>query len=441
MEYQEYLKKILNENEIDLINKEYEKKSVNSLRINLLKYTKESLKKDFGDFENHFHVDEAYYYDKEIFPFGRNPLHNAGAYYIQDASAMMVVKLLDVKENDKVLDLCAAPGGKSSQVASYLNNSGLLVSNDISSKRVKDLSENIERMGASNVIVMNENIDKISFNFGGYFDKVILDAPCSGQGMFRKNSLVYDDWTYDKTLKLAQLQKDLILKAYMCLKRDGVMVYSTCTFAKEEDEDVIKYLLDNTNASIIPIEMKEDFSESIEIKGAIRLYPFKFKGEGHFICLIKCNDNYDNNLNTFNKLAHKKEIELYRSFEKEYLNISLDGNFIKMGDELHLLMKDCFNLDKWKVLRNGLHLGTIKNNRFEPSHALAMFLKKENVKNYIDLSYNSKEIKDYLKGFTLETINKKGYVLTCVNGISLGWSKDDGRYLKNLYPKGLRIMN
>ena len=303
------------------------------------------------------------------------------------------------------------------------------------------MSENIERMGASNVIVMNESVEKISDNFGGYFDKVILDAPCSGQGMFRKNSLVYDDWTYDKTLKLKEVQKDLILKAYKCLRKGGVMVYSTCTFAIEEDEEIIKYLLDNTNANIIPIRMGKDFSKSIGIEGAIRLYPFKFKGEGHFICLIKSNDDYDNSIKHCNKLAFKKDVELYKSFERDFLNIKLEGDFIKMGDELHLLMSNCFNLDRWKVLRNGLHLGTIKNNRFEPSHALALYLKKENVKNYINLSYNEKAAYDYLKGFTLDTINKKGYVLLCVDDVSLGWVKDDGRYLKNLYPKGLRILD
>ena len=219
------------------------------------------------------------------------------------------------------------------------------------------------------------------------------------------------------------------------------MVYSTCTFSIEENEEVIKYLLENTNATIIPIENQGDFSNSIGIDGAIRLYPFKFKGEGHFICLIKCNDDYENNIHHYNKLALKKDIELYRCFEKTYMNIMLDGDFIRMGDELHILMNNCFNLSGWKILRNGLHLGSIKNNRFEPSHALALYLKKENVKNNIDFSYNDKNVEDYLKGFTLESLNCKGYILLCVEGVSLGWCKDDGRYLKNLYPKGLRNLN
>lgn len=441
MDYQTYLKSILNEAEIVLMEREYEKKPITALRLNLLKCGNSKFVALFKNLENHPYVGEAYYYDKEKEPFGKNPLHNAGSYYIQDASAMMVAKLLDVKQGDKVLDLCAAPGGKTSQVASYLLNSGLLVCNDISSKRVKDLSENVERMGIRNAIVMNESIDKISDTFEGYFDKVILDAPCSGQGMFRKNSLTYDDWSYDKTLNLANVQKDLIMKAYKCLRKDGIMVYSTCTFAVEENEEVIKYLLENTNASIIPIKKQKDFNDAlVGMEGAIRLYPFNFKGEGHFICLIKCNDEHQNKVKYGNKSASRKDIEVYKTFERNYLNINLEGDFIKMGDELHLLPNNCFNIDRFKVLRNGLHLGTIKEKRFEPNHSLALYLKKEDAKCYLDFKYNSEDIKNYLKGFTMETINKKGYVLICVEGISLGWAKDDGRLLKNLYPKGLRVL-
>lgn len=439
MEYNEYLSKILDDNEMKLMLEEYSKKPVTSLRLNLLKCNNDNFERLFNGLNKHPYVDEAYYFDKESIRFGKNALHNAGAYYIQDASAMMVVHLLGIESGDKVLDMCAAPGGKSSQVASYLNGTGILVSNDVSNKRVKDLKENIERMGATNVVVMNESVEKISDKFEGYFDKVILDAPCSGQGMFRKNSLTYDDWSYEKTLNLAEVQKDLILKSYKCLKKGGTMVYSTCTFAKEENEDVINYLLDNTNASVIRIDLKDDFEKSIDDIGAIRLYPFKFKGEGHFICLIKCNDDHISHVKLGNNTASKKEIELYREFEIKTLNIKLDGTFIKMGNELHLIPDDLFCLDGFKIERNGLHLGTIKEKRFEPNHALALYLKKENAKNILNLQHESKDVRDYLKGFTLNSLGNKGYILVCVNDVSLGWCKDDGRILKNLYPKGLRV--
>lgn len=439
MEYQDYLKKILSEEEIEKLNDCYTKDSIGGLRVNLLKANKEKIASIFSLTKNHPFVSEAYIYDKGELRPGKDPLHYAGAYYLQEPSAMMVAHLLDVKEDDKILDLCAAPGGKSSQVLSYLNGTGVLVSNDISYKRAQVLSSNIERMGANNAYVLNEEVNAIEKKFYGYFDKVILDAPCSGMGMFRKNEEVYKDWTYNKTLSLANTNKELIMSAYNCLKKDGVLVYSTCTFTTEEDEEVIDYLLKNTNASIIKIKDDNSFYKS-SIDGAIRLYPFMFEGEGHFICLIRCNDEHECKIDTYNKSAHPKEVKLYKDFEKENLKINLEGKFIKMGDELHFIGKDDFSLNKLKLLRNGLHLGTIKKDRFEPSHALSMYLKKEDVNKYIDFSHCDSNVINYLKGMTLNSIGYKGYVLVCVEGISLGWSKDDTRMIKNLYPKGLRML-
>lgn len=437
MEYLDYLKSILNDEEITLLEEAYSKEGLNGLRVNLLKSNPDTISSLFSLTKKHPFVKEAFIYDNSIRP-GKDPLFSAGAYYIQEPSAMMPGHLIEINENDKVLDICAAPGGKSSQILSKLNGTGILVSNDISNKRAQVLSENIERMGASNAYVLNEEINTLEEKFYGFFDKAILDAPCSGMGMFRKNKEVKDDWTYNKALSLSETNKKLIMQAYNCLKENGIMVYSTCTFTKEEDEDVINYLLENTNASVIKIEKDDSFYDSF-IDGAIRLYPFKFDGEGHFICLIKCNDNHESNIRKGNKYASRKDMELYREFEKDNLNIKLEGYFIKMGDDLHYLKEDFFNLDRLKVLRNGLHLGTIKKDRFEPNHSLAMYLKKEDVKRYVSYDHLSIEANDYLKGMTLKSTNQKGYVLVCVNDISLGWGKDDNRILKNLYPKGLRI--
>lgn len=437
MEYQEYFKKIFTIEQLKLLQECYQKESVNGLRINLLK-TDNNINSILCLDKKHPFVKEAFIIEDKNIRYGKNPLHHAGAYYMQEPSAMMVVHLLGIQENDKVLDLCAAPGGKSTQALSYLNGTGVLVSNDISNKRAQILSENIERMGAKNTYVLNENITTIEQRFYGYFDKVILDAPCSGQGMFRKNEEVLKDWTYNKTLSLSNTNKELILSAYNCLRKDGILVYSTCTFTKEENEDVIEYLLKNTNASIIKIPTDEKFSQS-SINGAIRLYPFQFPGEGHFICLIKCNDEHDAKIQGKNRCAPRNDIKLYREFEQKYLTKMLDGVFLKMGDELHLLDNDLFSLDKLKVLKNGLHLGSIKKDRFEPNHALAMYLKPEDVHTSINIEHDDKEIIEYLQGQTInKTTNKKGYVLICVNGISVGWGKDDGRIIKNLYPKGLR---
>lgn len=438
MNYNDYIFENLGEIRAKSLISTLEDKPLFSLRLNLNKTNTEYFVSLFPDLKKHPHIDEAFYFDKGQQPFGKNPLHDAGMYYIQDASAMIVVKLLDIKENDLVLDLCASPGGKSTQVASYLKETGLLLANDYSYKRAQNLSENIERMGITNTVVSCETTIKIASLFEGYFDKVILDAPCSGQGMFRKNEAMYQDWTYDKTLKLALLQKELIIDAYKCLKRNGILVYSTCTFAVEENEEVIKYLLENTNASIIEIKKEKDFDESIDLKGAIRLYPDKFQGEGHFICLIQCNDNHYNNISNYNKIAHKNDVQLFKEFENKYLNTNLNGGFIKMGDELHLINKNTFSLNNLKVLRNGLHLGAIKKNRFQPNHALALSLKQEDVKNIINFNHFDNDVNAYLKGLTLTCNGKKGYNLVCVDGLSLGWVKSDGSILKNLYPRGLR---
>ena len=439
MEYLDYFKKVFTTHEMQLMEECYTQDSINGLRINLIKSNTCTIGNLLNLHRKHPFINEAFIIEDKSIKYGKNPLHHAGAYYLQEPSAMMVAHLLGVNKGDKVLDLCAAPGGKSSQVLSYLNGSGVLVSNDISFKRAQVLSENIERMGAKNVYVLNEPLDVIEEKFYGYFDKVILDAPCSGQGMFRKNKEVLNDWTYNKTLSLANTNKELIVRAYNCLKKEGVLVYSTCTFTNEENEEVIQYLLDNTNASIIKIPMSEQFVNST-IDGAIRLYPFKFSGEGHFICLIQCNDIHEVRNMKKQKEAGRQDIALYKEFEKKYLTRSLQGSFIKMGDELHLLDENLFTLDKLKVLRNGLHLGTIKKDRFEPNHALAMYLKADEVKNSIDFDYTDSKIVEYLHGLTIDqTTGNRGYVLVSVNGISIGWGKDDGRIIKNLYPKGLRI--
>ncbi len=438
MDYKDYIYKLLGKIRAESLLNSQDEDSISCLRLNLLKTNKESFEALFPNLDKHNYVKEAYYFNKSDFRFGKSPLHNAGMYYIQDASAMMVVKLLNIKENDKVLDMCAAPGGKSTQVASYLNNTGLLLANDVNHKRALALSENIERMGIKNAVVSSESASKIANTFEGYFDKVILDAPCSGQGMFRKNEAVKDDWTYNKTLSLSALQKELILDSYKCLKRDGILVYSTCTFAREENEEVIEYLLENTNASLINIDKEKDFDEAFNISEAIRLYPDKFKGEGHFIALIRCNDDHQNRVSNYNKPASNKDIEIFRQFEKEHLNTDLQGTFIKMGDELHLLPKNTFALNNLKVLRNGLHLGKIVKNNFKPNHALALSLDKSLVKAYLNLDHESQSANDYLKGLTLTIEGKKGYNLVCVNNTPLGWTKSDGSIHKNLYPKGLR---
>ena len=233
------MKEILGD-EFDDFLKSYDEPKTTGLRLNTMKLNKEKLL-DLNLFELSSipWAEEGYYYDEKINRPGKNPLHESGAYYLQEPSAMSVVPKLNIEEGDKVLDLCAAPGGKSTYILSKLNNSGLLVSNEINPTRIKALGENLERFGAKNCIITNTDSSNLKKVFKGYFDKIVIDAPCSGQGMFRKDQVAIDDWSFSKVLECQSIQKEIIRDGFEMLKKDGVLVYSTCTFAKEENEDVI----------------------------------------------------------------------------------------------------------------------------------------------------------------------------------------------------------
>ncbi len=433
MDFKTHLAETLGEKLANELIDSLDKKPYISFRSNSLKTLDNKEYQDFcANYEKHIYVDNAYYANKKM---GNNPYHHAGAYYIQEASAMLVGELLPIDSNDKVLDLCAAPGGKSSHVAARLNNTGLIISNDISYPRAKILSENIERMGIRNAFVTSNTIDDF-ISYQGFFDKIILDAPCSGEGMFRKNELVEEDWTFNKVLACASIQKDLILKAYKLLKKDGLMIYSTCTFAKQEDEDVIKYLLENTNASLIRLPDIKGVDRGINLDEALRILPNHFKGEGHFICLIKCNDDHESLIHNYKQPKIRQDtLKLIKDFANNNLTYKLDENRIYINKDLVYYLKDNFVPDKLKVLRYNLLLGEIYNNRFIPSHALAISSMPNGFKNVLDL--DDSNIFKYLHGETLPC-NYKGYTLVTYKGISIGLGKASNGILKNLYPKGLR---
>ena len=435
-ELKECLSKVLSDDEINKLIESFSRESVSSLRVNTLKMSNEEFNSIYS-FANHPYVNEGRIYKKEEYPMGKNALHNAGAYYIQEPSAMMVVDLLDVNEDSVVLDLCAAPGGKTTHLAAKMNNKGLIVANEISNTRVKALSENVERMGIRNCVVTNEDSYLFANRFEGYFTHVVLDAPCSGLGMVRKNEKSKEDWSIDKVNGLIDIQKELIMNAYLCLREGGILSYSTCTFTKEENEDIIQYLLDNTNASIIPINHDDTIVDGF-IDGTIRLYPHKFNGEGHFIAHIKCNDEHSHRRIKEEKQKDNTNIKIYRAWEEENLNVKLEGKFIGFKDNLSIIDYPLFELEGIRVARVGIHLGEIIKGRFSPSHSLAVSLKREEIKRTVDYTVDSKEIKDYLNGQTLPSA-MKGYVGVCCNGVTLGWGKASDGIIKNLYPKGLRV--
>ena len=369
-------------------------------------------------------VSNGYFYNEDVRP-SRCALYQAGLYYLQEPSAMTPASRIPVEPGEYVLDMCAAPGGKATAVGSALKGEGLLVANDISTTRARALLRNLELFGIPNLFVSNEKPEKMVKNFPEFFHKIILDAPCSGEGMFRKEEALARDWTPEKSEELSRIQKQLCLNAADMLQPGGQMLYSTCTFAKEENEDVInEFISEYENAKLIEMQ---------------RIWPHKVSGEGHFVAKIQKLENEDCNVKYIKIKNNDKEVKDYREFEKKFLNISVESRFDIRGENLYLLPEEHPDTKKLKVLRYGLHLGMLKKNRFEPSHALSHYLKMEDVKNVENFSVQDDKILDYLRGNTIETGKSRGWVLVCVEGIGLGWGKESNGILKNHYPKGLRI--
>lgn len=415
------------------------------IRINTLKSgTKEAVFGVTGALEGVPWCKEGFYADKAVIS-GNHPYHCAGLFYFQEPSAMCAASGLPINEGDKVLDLCAAPGGKTTQAAAKLNGCGLIVANEIVKKRADILSENVERMGIKNAVVTNETPQKLAEKYPNFFDKIIVDAPCSGEGMFRKEPIAAEEWSVEHTVSCAVRQKHILDCAVRMLAPNGMLVYSTCTFAPEENEKIAAYLIEEhgleavemPELSMLDRGRSEWSGTDLQMDKTYRVFPHKQKGEGHFAALFKKNggDEY-----TAPRAKAKKEderLKFWREFEKKFLNTELCGEFVFFGDNLYLKPAEV-DIDKIKVVRCGLHLGEVKKNRFEPSHALALALGREDFKNTENFSYDCAEIKAYLSGDVVKC-DKNGWCAVCVDGYPLGWGKASGGSLKNHYPKHLRI--
>ena len=394
------------------------------------------------------------YINEQVRP-GKHPYHEAGAYYIQEPSAMAPVTYLDVKRGERVLDLCAAPGGKSSQIGAALEGEGILVANEIMPDRVKILSENIERMGIGNALVISEDPRNISDRFMGYFDKILVDAPCSGEGMFRRSETAVNEWSLNNVDICAKRQEWILDEAAKMLREGGRMVYSTCTFAREEDEEQISSFLsrhDDFRLGEMKLYggMQRGFSQI-----GVRLWPHLVNGEGHYVCVLEkktAGDIENDELNTYrippaygyeSDLSKKDKSDLkdmYDFFEKNILikDFFEGRRLTRFKDQIYMLPEDCPSLRGMKVIRPGLHLGTILKNRFEPGHALSRVLKAEQVTNSLNLSINDKEIYKYINGETFNISLSNGWCLIFVDNFPIGWGKITNEIMKNHYPKGLR---
>ncbi len=369
------------------------------------------------------------YYDPEARP-GLHPYHEAGVYYLQEASAMAPVALLDPQPGEKVLDLCAAPGGKTTQIAGRMLGEGFLLCNEINPKRAKILSRNIERLGVPNALVTNEHPERLAERFAGFFDRVLVDAPCSGEGMFRKEEAAVTDWSQETVEMCARRQAEILHSAAQMLRPGGRLVYSTCTFAPEEDEWAVAAFLES-HPEFTPEVIEAPWFEPVE-NGGHRLWPHKLLGEGHFAAVLR---KAEGEAEEIPPMAGEKLPKEWVDFAKE-LKIKLpEGKAVSFGANLFWAPADMPDIRRLKVMRPGLELGEVKKGRFEPAHHLALWLR--DCENAVSFPAESQEIREYMHGNVISG-EAKGWCLVKADSYTMGWAKGDGKQLKNHYPKGLR---
>lgn len=434
-DYLRNMKQLLTD-EYDLYLDSFNNDRVYGLRINTNKISV----KDFLQI-NPFNLkpipwtDDGFYFDEKDKP-SKHPYYYAGLYYIQEPSAMLPAQVLPIEENDIVLDACAAPGGKSSKLSNKLNKTGLLISNDISVSRAQVLLKTLESQGISNAYVIAEDINDL--NLYETFDKILIDAPCSGEGMFRKEPDLIKSWIERGNEYYSDIQKTIIKKALTLLKPGGKMVYSTCTFSKIEDEDVVEYALSICpELKVLPINKCEGFVSGLteKTKNCVRLYPHKINGEGHFVALLQKGENKTSN-KQINNICKLPEDDFFSSINKEFKN----GTFVLRQDKLYFEPNIKINIKGLRILRSGLYLGEYKHNKFEPSEALALALRKDEYNNILNFDLKDERVIKYLKCETLDVKDKyvSGYVLVCVDNYPLGFGKVDKGILKNKFPGNYR---
>ena len=411
---------------------------------------------------------EGYYYREYDQP-GKDVLHEAGAYYIQEPSAMAVVEILDPMPGERILDLCAAPGGKSTQIGGRMNGEGLLVSNEVIPGRAQILSQNVERMGIRNCVVCNEPPERMADLFPAFFDRIVVDAPCSGEGMFRKDETAVEQWSADRVEMCAQRQEMILDAAARMLKPGGVLVYSTCTFAPIENEGAIsRFLREHEDFMIEEIPHDDAFTPGRTdwirdpakgLEHTMHLWPHRLRGEGHYIARLRrrrmlsgmmpsetwqgCEERR-NHPRKKGRIAGADPISVFgvEDFLTSELGLVTDwmkgqrGRLQAFGEQIYLVPEEMIPMHGMKVLRPGLHIGTARKNRLEPSHSLALALRPEETDRIMELT--GEEALKYLHGESLTCDRQKGWTLLSYQGYPLGFGKAANGQMKNHYPKGLR---
>lgn len=395
----------------------------------------------------------GYYYDPDSRP-GLHLYHEAGVYYLQEASAMAPVAMLDVRPGDRVCDLCAAPGGKSTQIAGYLQERGMLLCNEIHPARAKILARNVERLGIANALVTNEKPENLAKKLPGFFDRVLVDAPCSGEGMFRKEEAAVTDWSQETVEMCARRQREILESAAVLLRAGGRLVYSTCTFAPEENElAVARFLNRHPEFAVEPITVDwgcpgfpaaaltafGDAACSADLTGCRRIFPHQ-GGEGHFIArLRKTEDAPGGSPAPYAVPARDAHRETARALYEDCFADTPVGTFVTVGDAVRLLPPELPELKGTGTLAAGLAVAQIAKNRLEPCHAAFAAATGADCRRLLSLAPSDPQLAAFLHGEEIPAA-AGGYTAVAVAGIPLGFGKGSGGRLKNRYPKGLRTL-
>lgn len=451
--FEEKMRELLG-GEFDAYIKCYEEKRLYGLRVNTKKISVEEFQK-ICPFEISPipWIENGFYYDGETVQPAKHPYYFAGLYYLQEPSAMTPANRLPIEAGDKVLDICAAPGGKATELGAKLGGEGVLVANDISNSRAKGLLKNIELFGIGNVLVLSEEPKKIEEYFPEYFDKILIDAPCSGEGMFRKDKKMIKAWEEHGPEFFAKIQRNIVTQAAGMLKSGGMLLYSTCTFDPSENEGTIEYLKEQYPEFIIkeirPYEgfasgrLEVTVSKNEDFRKTVRIWPHKMHGEGHYLALLQKGEPQEKTAEKQKKSRAKKVPEELLLFFKD-ISWEMDWSRLEIySEKVYYMPEDIPDVKGIRFLRTGLYLGDMKKNRFEPSQSLAMCLKAEEYRHTVNLSAEDERVVRYLKGETIEVDDlaekkAKGWQLILVDGYPLGWGKLANGTLKNKYLTGWR---
>lgn len=423
----ERMKKQLPQTEWEAFFSCYEKPAVKGVRLNVLKGGVYELKAHLPFLDEQISWEGNGFYTTQE-KLGAHSFHFAGTFYSQEPSAMCAAPLLAAQPGEKVLDLCSAPGGKATQLAVAMQGEGVLVVNEPISSRAKILSQNIERLGVKNSVVLNEYPQTLSKYFTEYFDKILVDAPCSGEGMFRKNAEeALSEWSEENVALCAARQAEILDCATKMLKVGGKLVYSTCTFSEEEDEGQVQNYLQKY--------------PQMRLLHQDKLYPHRVRGEGHFVALLEKAEKTEEFPCRIKSAIHSVTAngeKAYREFERAFFKEKFAKRLYENDGTLYELPDGVFTWKGLHVLRVGVRLGEVKNGRFEPSHALAMACAAQECKNVLSFPIDDVRVEKYLHGETVDADVKNGWCLVCVEGYPLGLGKAVNGVVKNHFPKGIR---